>query len=1104
MDNEGMFVIKRDGSHQPVHFDKITRRISHMCYDLDIRIDPIKIAQEVITRVKSGITTSELDVLTADFCASKISEHPDYNKLASRIIIDNHQKNCAKTFKEACHILYNNKDQLNNHSPLINDIVYKTSPNYDNIIQHDRDFLLDYFGFKTLQHSYLLRVNDICIETPQYMFLRVSIGIHGNNYEKVKETYNLLSRKYFTHATPTLFNSGTPRPQLSSCFLLDGSDDSIEGIYGTITDCAYISKWSGGIGVHISGIRGNGSYISGTGGKSDGIVPMMKVYNDTARYINQGGGKRNGSFAMYIEPWHIDIMDFLNCKKNHGDEERRARDLFYALWIPDLFMERVFSGGDWCLMCPSECPNLNNVYGDEFNELYRKYELEGRYRRKIKASDIWNEIIDSQIETGTPYMLYKDAANNKSNHKNIGTIKSSNLCVVPDTKILTKKGYYKIKDLENTNVTIWNGFEWSNTLVQKTGINQEIIKVKTSDGNIIECTKYHKFYIEQSSRPYDKSKPIKIDAKDLKKGMKLIKHNLPIIDNSVEFPYSYTHGLFCADGTYQYNKYGLHKKVGKITLYGNKKKLINNIDIKTTSGKETANGAINIMLPLDIPEKFEVPINYSLESKLRWLEGFMDGDGTIAINGKNQSLQATSIHKEFLINIMYMLQTMGINSKVTQNRENRKVKLPDGNGGVKEYDCKATFRILISSVNLVKLIDLGFSPQRLNININNPNRNASQFIKIEDVIDEGKISDTYCFTESKRGMGMFNGILTGQCAEIIEYTSSEESSVCNLASICLPMFVNDDRTYNYNHLMDIVKIITYNLNKVIDINYYPTSKSKISNMKNRPIGIGVQGLSDTFNKMRIAYDSPEARIINKNIFEAIYFAALSASCDIAKTDGPYERFNNSPISKGIFQFEMWESWELSSDLNLDWENLRNNIKQYGVRNSLLTALMPTASTSQIMGNSESFEPITSNWYVRRTIAGEFIVLNNYMVNHLLELGLWKSDIINKIIRNKGSIQNIQDIPPDVRNIYKTVWEIKQKVLIDLSADRGRFVDQSQSLNLYFEIPDYETLSKAHRYGWRQGLKTGSYYIRSKPVVNNDSALQEVEIDNIKDCLNCSA
>lgn len=761
-----MFVVKRDGSHQPVHFDKITKRINYMCDDLDSQIDPIKIAIEVIKRVKSGITTSELDVLAADFCASKITEHPDYNKLASRIIVDNHQKNCVKTFKEACHILYNNKNQKGIHSPLINDTVYKTSPNYDNIIQHDRDFLLDYFGFKTLQQSYLLRVNDKCVETPQYMFLRVAIGIHGENYEKVKETYNLMSNKYFTHATPTLFNAGTLNPQLSSCFLIDGSQDSIKGIFNTISNCADISKWSGGIGVHITGIRANGAYISGTGGKSSGIVPMLQVYNATARYVNQGG-KRNGSFAAFIEPWHADILDFLECKKNHGDETRRARDLFYALWIPDLFMERVFNGDEWSLMCPSVCPNLNNVYGDEFRELYEKYEREGKYTKKIKASDIWNRIIDSQIETGTPYMLYKDACNIKSNQKNIGTIKSSNLC-----------------------------------------------------------------------------------------------------------------------------------------------------------------------------------------------------------------------------------------------------------------------------------------------------------------------------------------------SEIIQYSSPDEISVCNLASVCLPMFVKDDRTYDYESLMKIIKIMTYNLNKVIDVNYYPTPESKVSNMKNRPIGIGVQGLSDTFNKMRIGYDSPEASIVNKKIFESIYFAAVSASCDLAEIDGHYDRFLGSPMSNGIFQFDMWESHDLDKDLNLDWKELKSRVVKHGVRNSLVTALMPTASTSQIMGNSECFEPLTSNWYVRRTLAGEFIVLNNYMVEHLMELDLWKSHIINQIIRNKGSIQNIKEIPDNVKSIYKTVWEIKQKVLVDLSADRGRYIDQSQSLNLFFSVPEHEKLSKAHYYGWKQGLKTGSYYIRSKPVVNNDTAIQEVV--NTEECLNCSA
>lgn len=763
-----MIVVKRDGREENVQFDKITKRIAYMCDDLIVSIDPVVIAQEVIARVTSGITTSELDILTSDFCASKISDHLDYGKLAARIIVDDHQKNCVKTFSEVCTILYNNKDNKGLNCPRISDEVYECSKNkqFEELVVNKRDFLLDYFGFKTLQRSYLLKVNDIVQETPQYMFLRVSIGIHGNNIEKVKQTYNLMSQKYFTHATPTLFNSGTPRPQLSSCYLV-GTEDSIDGIFKSISDCARISKWSGGIGVHISNIRGNESDIRGTGGKSNGIVPMLRTYNETARYVNQGG-KRNGSFAMYIEPWHCDIFQFLECKKNHGDENLRARDLFYALWIPDLFMERVFADEKWSLMCPSECPGLSDCYGDEFIQLYEKYEKEGNFKKQVDAKLIWEYIINSQIETGTPYMLYKDACNKKSNQKNIGVIKSSNLC-----------------------------------------------------------------------------------------------------------------------------------------------------------------------------------------------------------------------------------------------------------------------------------------------------------------------------------------------AEIIEYSDSEETAVCNLASICLPMFVLDNGEYDYNKLGEVTEIITENLNKVIDINYYPTEEGKKSNMNNRPIGIGVQGLSDTFNKLMVGYDSAEARDINKRIFETIYYHAVKKSCEISKQDGPYPRYEGSPVSQGLFQFELWDSFELSDELDLDWNQLKNDVLKYGVRNSLLTALMPTASTSQIMGNSECFEPVTSNWYTRRTLAGEFVVLNKYLIGHLIKEDLWNIKVRNELIRDRGSIQNIKTIPQNIKDIYKTVWEIKQKVLVDLSADRGRFIDQSQSLNLFFDIPSYSVLSKSHYYGWKAGLKTGSYYIRSKPAINNDSVAVE-EIIEEEECINCSA
>jgi ribonucleoside-diphosphate reductase alpha chain len=740
----------------------------------------VKITIEVVSKIHDSIETSLLDSFTAEICHAKIIEHPHFGVLASRLLISDHHKQCKiltdLKFSNLCKTLNENLDQLGKPSPLISEELHNISQEHadliDSMIVHDRDFLLDYFGFKTLYKSYLMKSNGKVVETPQHMFMRVALGMHGNiktkdkdslimnqykvNFDLVKETYDLLSQKYFTHATPTLYNAGTNRPQLSSCFLYK-IDDSLDSIYKVLSDTAHISKWSGGVGISITSVRGNKSYIRGTGGNSDGIVPMLKVYNDTARYVNQGGGKRLGSFAMYIEPWHCDIVEFLKCKLPHGDENTKSRDLFYALWVPDLFMERVKKDQNWSLMCPSECPGLENVYGNDFKKLYEKYESEGKVTGTVKAADLFKQIISSQIETGTPYFLYKDHSNHKSNHKNIGTIKNSNLC-----------------------------------------------------------------------------------------------------------------------------------------------------------------------------------------------------------------------------------------------------------------------------------------------------------------------------------------------AEIMEYSDTSKYACCVLASIVLSTYVDatDPKKpkFDYEKLYSVTRVVTRNLNKVIDINYYPVPETRASNMSERPIGIGIQGLADVFFKMHYAYDSRDAIKLDKEIMETIYFAALSESVELAKIYGSYESYKGSPISEGQFQFDLWNKYsgtKIEHSGRWNWEELRKNIQTYGLRNSLVTALMPTASTSQIMGSmSESFEPITSNAYTRRTLAGEFIILNKYLIDDLIKLGLWSEKMSSQLMESRGSIQNIPDIPTDIKNIYKTVWEIKQKVLIDHSIARAIYVDQSQSLNLYFEDANYDVISKAHFYGWTHGLKTGSYYIRSQPAIRS--------------------
>ncbi|HNP98152.1 MAG TPA: ribonucleoside-diphosphate reductase subunit alpha [Bacteroidia bacterium] len=744
-----MFVMKRDGRKEAVKFDKVTARIQKLAYGLSEHVDTFSVAQKVIEGIYDGVTTTQLDNLAAEIAASMTVRHPDYATLAARIAVSNLHKNTKKSFSDTMKDLHEYIDpHTGKKAPLLADdvfeIIWKNRDLLDSTIIYDRDFGYDYFGFKTLEKSYLLKLYGKVAERPQHMIMRVAVGIHKNDLESVVETYNLMSERWFTHATPTLFNAGTPKPQLSSCFLLQMEEDSIDGIYNTLKNCAKISQSAGGIGLSMHNIRATGSYIRGTNGTSNGIVPMLRVFNDTARYVDQGGGKRKGSFAIYLEPWHADIFDFLELKKNHGKEELRARDLFYALWISDLFMERVEANGEWSLFCPNEAPGLDECYGEKFRELYTRYEQEGRARKTVPAQELWFAILESQIETGTPYMLYKDACNEKSNQKNLGTIKSSNLCT-----------------------------------------------------------------------------------------------------------------------------------------------------------------------------------------------------------------------------------------------------------------------------------------------------------------------------------------------EILEYTSPDEIAVCNLASIALPRFVINGK-FDHQRLFEITYVITKNLNKVIDVNYYPVEAARRSNLRHRPIGIGVQGLADAFILLRMPFDSDEARELNKEIHETIYYAAMTASKDLSKVEGPYETYEGSPVSQGIFQYDMWN---VTPSSRWEWDVLKDEVKKYGVRNSLLLAPMPTASTSQILGNNECFEPYTSNIYTRRVLSGEFPIVNKHLLKDLVKLNLWNETMKNKIIAANGSIQNITEIPDELKEIYRTVWEIKQRSLIDMAADRGAYICQSQSLNLFIQDANFAKLTSMHFYAWKKGLKTGMYYLRSKSAAD---------------------
>lgn len=763
-----MFVVKRDGRKQKVQFDKVTARIQKLCYGLDSTyVDPTMVALKVIEGIYDGVHTSQLDNLAAEIAASLTTQHPDYALLASRIAISNLQKNTNKSFSKTVEDLYHYIDvKTNRPSPLIADdvfqIIQENAEELDAAIIYDRDFNYDYFGFKTLERSYLLRMHGNVVERPQHMLMRVSVGIHKKDIKSAIETYHLLSEKWFTHATPTLFNAGTPNHQMSSCFLLQTASDSIEGIFDSLKACAKISQAAGGIGLSIHNVRATGSYIRGTGGTSNGVMPMLRVYNDTARYVDQGGGKRKGSFAIYLEPWHADIYTFLDIRKNNGKEEMRARDLFSALWIPDLFMKRVEADGMWSLFCPNEAPGLSDCWGDEFEALYERYEKEGKARKSVKAQDLWFKILESQIETGTPYMLYKDACNGKSNQQNLGVIKSSNLC-----------------------------------------------------------------------------------------------------------------------------------------------------------------------------------------------------------------------------------------------------------------------------------------------------------------------------------------------AEVVEYTSPDEIAVCNLASIALPRFI-EDGAFQFEKLYEITKVIVKNLNRIIDSNSYPVQEAKHSNLKHRPIGIGVQGLADAFILLRMPFESEEAKKLNKDIFETIYFGAVTASKELAEKEGPYETYQGSPMSKGKFQFDLWN---VTPSNRWDWAGLKEEVAQHGVRNSLLLALMPTASTSQILGNNECFEPYTSNLYTRRVLSGEFIIVNKYLLRDLVKAGLWDENMKQQIIASNGSIQHLESIPKDIRELYKTVWEIKQKSLIDMSADRGPYICQTQSLNLFIENPSLSKLTSMHFYAWKQGLKTGMYYLRSKAAA--EAIKFTVDASHLKEAQTCS-
>lgn len=967
----------------------------------NIKNDDINI-NEIINDIKDGLVENmnieEIYEYFALKCISYVGREPNFDKISviyilKKLYLNIDLENYEKTLNYLIETNTLSKNYINyckNNIDFINETL-----NFNN------DYLINFFGLKTLLSSYLLKTKDgTTIETPQHMFMREAIQVNINKLdnEKIKETYYYLSNLYYTHATPTLFNSGTKYPQLSSCYLLQ-CGDSIEEIGKSITDMMNISKWAGGIGINLSDVRGKGSKIKSNNGKSDGIIPLCKMIESMARYVNQSG-KRNGAVAVYLEPWHSDIFSFVDLRRITGNELERTRDLFLGLWIPDLFMKKVQTEKpgekNWYLMSPDSSPGLTDCYGDKFEELYNKYVEEGKYIKQVSSQELYRRILESQCETGLPYMLYKDACNEKSNQKNLGTIKNSNLCVSGKTNIITDKGMFEIKNLVNKKVNIWNGYEFSDVEIIKTGENQTLHKIEFTNGEELYCTPYHKFYIKNYKE--------EVRADDLEIDMELIGYNFPLIINN---------NL-------------LNETMKKLEFY------FNNVDLLSNDSLD----------------------NYKL--------------------------------------IKSRINLLGSDCKIIKNNEDN-------------------YTITFTNNNLNKLIELGFNPDNLNkIEIDN------EEIKIKKITKNICNEDTYCFNDKKRHLGVFNGILTGNCSEIIEYSNNEEIAVCNLGSISLPKFINEDKTFNFELLGKVSYLATHNLNSVIDINFYPVPETEVSNMRHRPIGLGVQGLIDVYQIMGYSFDSLEALNLNKKIFECIYYNSLRSSIDIAKEEGCYSSFEGSPFSNGLLQFHLWG--KNVDDLNIDgfpsfdWNNIIEEIKIYGTRNSLLTTIMPTGSTSQIMGNYECIEPYASNILTRVTAKREFIVINKNLVNALKELNLWNYDAYNELLYYNGSVQNM-DVPEHIKKIYRTSYELPQKFIIQQSLDRGIFIDQTQSLNIFMEKPDQEKLTKAHFYGWRNGIKTGLYYLRTKPAANakkygvdidKQKKMKKKVVCNDDVCVMCSA
>lgn len=1183
-------VTKRNQTQVPVDWTKVDGRLNYLNskpYQLTCN------ASFVADRVREmdgddGMATKMLDERACKVAEDFADRDPDFIILSMRIMVSNHHKNTHDCFSSTVEDCYRNRKTVgrgtssrSEPAPLVNTKFYKFVQLHKNrlnrIIDYERDYTMTSFGYSTFISRYSLkrqgpqkqveaRPQDYALERMQDMWLRVACAIHMNRdnladdtvLAAVEETYDLLSHGYIMHATPTLYNAGTPSEQLLSCYLVGGAD-SIEGIAKLEGDCKMLSKYSGGIGFWWP-LRSSGSAVAGINGTSDGPEPFLRCMEASMKAVNQGG-KRPGSAANYEQPAHPDIMRWLELRRENASN--CIDKLFYALWIHDEFMHRVVRDEPWYFVDPNEHPSFYNMLGEEYSREYRRIIAAGEYTGEpVPARKVLMEACITQAEGGMPYMLFADAVNAKSNMKNTMVTRCSNLCVAGDTPILTEQGWVEIKTVQDQVLKVWNGSEWSDALVKKTSDSAKLYEIETSDGCILRCTPDHEWIIPTGARHQG---VLKVAAKNLKIGQKLAKiPQLPVMDNGLVFPYAYTAGVFTGDGTYSSRgvaeqnctfaaqvgkrycgKHQMYESAGdvaaikcqavsnakmpRIDLYADKQKLVGHLVYR---GNARINGVrLSVDLPIDMPEKFTVPINYGLKSKLEWLAGLADTDGCIS----SGAIQIGSVNQDFLLDIKLMCQTMGINPIIRMMHEAGARELPDGRGGKRLYPCQRCYRLLISGWDTWKLYtELGFKTHRLKFDVvDKPNRDARGFvsiIKIEEMPDE---EPTWCFGEPRRNLGMFCGILTGQCSEITIPSSPTEYGCCAISSLCLQRYVidcdcagegkwvpghvpghqlgcNGRKRVDYDELAECAGVLVRNLNKITDINFYPVEEARRSQMRHRPLAIGVMGLADLFHVMRYPFTSPAARAENKRIFESIYYGGMRASMELAREHGTYETFLGDPINnpknpsqpcpaaEGKLQFDLWGLTESDLMGYWDWTTLKAQIQEYGLRNSFITALPPTASTSQLQGCNEAFEPYTDNYYVRKTLSGENLVINQHLVRDIRELGLWSPSIRNQIVADRGSVHNLT-LPPHaewIREQYKTVWELDTRDLIDMDAERGPFIDQTQSSNRFVRTPTAKKLFAMHLRAWRKGLKTGNYYIRSqsesKPTQFSESIKPEIK------------